>query len=80
MDNLDPLTDVMAQIATEQAALSKLCFIKERLENEVVAKKELARAQGVKRKQEKHRQLQKKQYRIQIPIVEVCQTFTMAQT
>ena len=40
MDNLDPLTDVMAQIATEQAVLPKLCFIKERLENEVVAKKE----------------------------------------
>ena len=63
MDNLDPLTDVMAQIATEQAALSKLRFIKERLENEVVAKrKELARAQSVKRKQqEKYRQPQKKQ-------------------
>ena len=62
MDNLDPLTDVMAQIATEQAALSKLCFIKERLENEVVAKKEeLARAQCVKIKQEENRQPQKKQ-------------------
>ena len=53
MDNLYPLTYVMAQIATEQAALSKLYFINERLENEVVAKKkELARAQGVKRKQQ----------------------------
>ena len=62
MDNLDPLTDLMAQIATEQAALSKLCFIKERLENEVVAnKEELARAQGVKQKQEKHTQPQKKE-------------------
>ena len=29
MDNSDPLTDLMAQIATEQATLSKLCNIKE---------------------------------------------------
>ena len=85
MDNLDPLTDVMGQMATEQAALSKLCIIKERLENEVVAKKkELARLQGVKRKQqEKHTQPQKKQKTRQNTNThcEVCQTiFTMAQT
>ena len=39
MDNSDPLTDLMAQIATKQAALSKLCIIKERLQTEVVAKR-----------------------------------------
>ena len=58
MDNSDPLTDLMAQIATEQATMSKLCNIKETLQNEVVAKQEkLERVQGVKRKQqEKHTQ------------------------
>ena len=39
MDNLDALTDLKPQIAMKQAALSKLCFIKERLENKVVDKK-----------------------------------------
>ena len=40
MDNSDPLADVMAQIATEQATLLKLCNIKETLQDEVVAKHE----------------------------------------
>ena len=62
MDNSDTLTDLMTQIATEQATLSKLCNIKETLQNEVVAKQEeLERVQGVKRKQEKHTQPKKKQ-------------------
>ena len=39
MDNSDPLTDIIAQIATEQATLSILCKIKETMENEVVAKR-----------------------------------------
>ena len=63
MDDSDQLTDLIAQIATEKAALSKLSIIKETLQNEVVAKKEeLEMAQGVKRKQqEKHTQPKKEQ-------------------
>ena len=67
MANLNSLEDIMAQIAAEQAEVSKLQTIKERLENEVVAtKEELARTQSDKRKQqEKHTQCQKKQRKIQ---------------
>ena len=85
MDDSDRLTDLIAQIATEKAALSKLSIIKETLQNEVVAKREeLEREQGVKRKQqEKHTQPKKeqKQHRIQKPIVQVCQAkCSIAQT
>ena len=62
MANADPLADLMAQIATEVAALSKLWKMKQMLQNEVVAKQEeLQRLHGVKRKQEKHTQPKKKQ-------------------
>ena len=39
MDNADEITNLLAQIATEEAGLSKLCMIKETLQNEVEAKK-----------------------------------------
>ena len=52
----------MAQIATEEAALSELCNMQKTLQNEVAAKQaELERVQCVKRKQEKHTQPKKKQ-------------------
>ena len=63
MDNSDQFADILAQIATEEAALSELCNMQETLQNEAVAKQaELERVQGVKRKQqEKHTQPKKKQ-------------------
>ena len=49
----DEITNLLAQIAREEAGLSKLSMEKERLQNEVEAKKgELQRAQDVKRKQQ----------------------------
>ena len=56
MDKSDQLTDLEAQIATEQASLLQLHIMKETLQSEVVAKQEESeRVQGLKRKQqEKH--------------------------
>ena len=58
MDNSDWFTDILAPIATKEAALSELRNVKETLQNEVAAQQEeLERIQGVKRKQqEKHTQ------------------------
>ena len=63
MDNSAEVTHLLAQIATEEASLAKLCNIKETLQNEVVTiQKKLEKVQGVKRKQQdKHTQLKKKQ-------------------
>ena len=53
MDNADEITNLLAQIAREEAGLSQLSMVKETLQNEVQAKKgELQTAQGVKRKQQ----------------------------
>ena len=52
MDNSAEVTHLLAQIATEEASLAKLCNIKETLQNEVVTiQEELENVQGVKRKQ-----------------------------
>ena len=85
MDNADELTNLLAQIARQEAGLSKLSMVKETLQNEVEAKKgELQRAQGVKRKQqEKYTWTNKTQKRdiIQIHIVQLCpSTCAMGQT
>ena len=85
MDNADEITNLLAQIAREEAGLSQLSIIKETLQNEVQAKKgELQTAQGVKRKQQvKYRQENKAQKRdvIQIHIVQLCpSTHPMGQT
>ena len=62
MDNSAEVTHLLAQIATEEASLAKLCNIKETLQNEVVTiQEELEKVQGVKRKQDKHTQPKKKQ-------------------
>ena len=63
MDNSAEVTDLLPQIATEEASLAKLCNIKETLQNEVVTIQEkLEKVQGVKRKQQdKHTQPRKKQ-------------------
>ena len=51
MDNADEITNLLAQIAREEAGLSQLSMVKETLQNEVEAKKgELQTAQGVKGK------------------------------
>ena len=39
MDNADEITNLLAQIAREEAGLSKLSMVKETLQNEVEAKK-----------------------------------------
>ena len=76
MDNADEITNLSAQIAREEAGLSKLSMVKETLQNEVEAKKgELQTAQGVKRKQQvKYTQTNKAQKGdiIQIHIVQLC--------
>ena len=63
MDHSAEATDLLAQIATEEASLAKLCYIKETLQNEVVTiQEELEKVQGVKRiQQDKHTQPKKKQ-------------------
>ena len=63
MDNSAHLTDLLAQIATEEASLVKLHNMKETLQNEVVTTwEELEKLQGVNRKQQdKHTQPKKKQ-------------------
>ena len=58
MDNSTEVTHLLAQIATEEASLAKLCNIKETLQNQ----EELQKVQGVKRKQQdKHTHPKKKQ-------------------
>ena len=62
MDNSAEVTQLLAQIATEEASLAKLCNIKETLQNEVITiQEELENVQGVKRKQDKHTHPKKKQ-------------------
>ena len=39
MDNADEITNLLAQIAREEAGLSQLSMVKETLQNEVLAKK-----------------------------------------
>ena len=39
MDNADEITNLLAQIAREEAGLSQLSMVKETLQNEVQAKK-----------------------------------------
>ena len=39
MDNADEFTNLLAEIAREEAGLSKLSMVKETLQNEVEAKK-----------------------------------------
>ena len=85
MDKADEITNLLAQIAGEEAGLSKLSMLKETPQNEVEAiKVELQTAQGVKRKQQvKQIPTNKAQKRhiIQIHIVQLCpSTFPMAQT
>ena len=85
MDNADEITNLLAQITREEAALTKFSMVKETLQNEVEAKKgELQIAQGVKRKQQveytETNKAQKKDI-IQIHIVQVCpSTCPMEQT
>ena len=62
MDKSAHLTDILAQIATEEGSLAKLQNIKETLQNEVETTwDKLEKLQGVNRKQFKHAQPKEKQ-------------------